>query len=93
LCGDSTTARKVFASRDDDASEGVLEVIEKRLALLSAAHYSATGYKSIVEGHYPDDLLSNHDVYVVRLKALYLDTALNIALKKKTVTLDTSLGF
>jgi hypothetical protein len=79
-CWYSTSARKIFASRDDDASEGVREVIEKRLALLSAAHYSATGYKSLVEGHDPDDLLSNHYVDVVRLKAQYISTALDIAL-------------
>jgi hypothetical protein len=79
-CWDSASARKLFSSREDDASEGVREVIEKRLALLSAAHYSATGYKSLVEGHDPDDLLSNHDVYVVRLKAQYIYTALDIAL-------------
>jgi hypothetical protein len=78
-CWDSTSARKIFVSREDDASEGVREVIEKRLALLSAAHYSATGYKSLVEGHDPDDLLSNHDVYVVRLKAQYLYTAFSHA--------------
>jgi hypothetical protein len=79
-CWDSTSARKIFASREDHPSEGVREVIEKRLALLSAAHFNATGYKSLVEGHDPDDLLSNHDVYVVRLKAQYLKTALDIAL-------------
>ena len=80
-CWDCTSARKIFAPREDDASEGVREVIEKRLALLSAAHYSATGYKSLVEGHDPDDLLSNHDVYVVRLRAQYLYTAVDIALE------------
>jgi hypothetical protein len=50
-CWDSASARKLFASREDDASEGVREVIEKRLALLSAAHYGATGYKSLVDGN------------------------------------------
>jgi hypothetical protein len=79
---DSATARKVFAPRDDDASESVLEVIQKRQTLLFAAHFNASGYKNLVDGHDPNDLMSSHDMYVIRLKALYLHTALNFASKE-----------
>jgi hypothetical protein len=73
---DSGEARRLFASREDDASEDVLEVIKKRLTLLTAAQFNATGYKSVVEEHDPSDLMSTHDIFVVRLKAQYLYIAL-----------------
>jgi hypothetical protein len=79
---DSPEARLIFASKEDDASTDVLEVIVKRQTLLYAAHYNATGYKSIVEGHDPNNLLSTHHVFMIRLKAQYIHTALHFASKE-----------
>jgi hypothetical protein len=76
---DSTEARRLFASREDDVSTHVLKVIEKRLTLLRSTE---TGYKSLVEGHDPHDLLSEEDIFVLRLKAQYLHTALDFASKE-----------
>jgi hypothetical protein len=79
---DSKEARNIFASREDDSSKKVQQVIQKQLTLLYTALSSTTGYKMLVEGHDPDDLLSTKDVFVLRLKAQYLHTALHFTSKE-----------
>ena len=63
-------------------NESAKDAINHHQVMLMAAHFNTVGYKSVVAGNDSDGLLSEHDIFVLKMKSLYLYTALQNATEK-----------
>ena len=75
---ESGESRKLFAPKalhgmDCDVRKIVLDRVEK---LESINRYDATEWMALVDGGDPDDLCSEHDIFLLRHRSLYLACAL-----------------